>query len=724
MARIILILVLALPLPASAQPAPLETPAPLDSQLESQRAIILNLEDSLETRIGQAVAMLTGASKPAIDNVINLLSAGNEPSTKVVMCRAIHQWAQDSDDEPSARLIDPLLAALDHPSNDVLNAASMALSQFENPAVFESLQQIASQPDATLLKRKAALSALSHNTDRRDVVARLIQLLDTTDDDLRPLVLEALENVASPHGGSIESWKAWWSKQESLSELEWLRNQLHLKSKRLEARKVELREVRESARANRDQLASRLSEALSAQYRLTSADEKNSLILDWLGDAAPTTRLVAAGLVAEQISEGNLPTEEIREALRAGYDDPSPAVRKTSVEIVGALNDPDDAAPMLARLQNESDPGVRETILSMLGKLRNPSAVIPLIEEITDVNAPESCVAAAAESLGMLANREILDAGHVTRSIGPLRSRYALVDGSSKRLKVALLKAMAAIGSPEFKPEFEANLAATDPELLLQAIRGVAIVGYAGRLDRLSELAAHTDARVRQKAIAALGALGTLDELDTVAARLSPGVENVDGPRQQAWLAFQTIAARCSLNERVKLADKLNDHPNLLAEYLTELESELSKEKPPHSALPEIQGILAKTYDGLGRKVEALPYWRKYYESSANRDKNERTAIAAQLLKCSLDCDKTQGLQELFATLSDAPASTVKSVQQDTIKYLLALSSAQRFDELRTFSDLLRDMPLDAYPLLQTHLKSAVLPSASTNGVQPAVSKG
>ena len=739
--QIVLILALALPVTASAQPAPdaapvpVQTPVPsespepvdtqlVDTQLEAQRAIILNLEDSLDTRVGQGIAMLNIGSKPAIDHVINLLITGTEPSTKVVMCLAIQRWAQQTSNDPDARLVDPLLTMLDHPSDDVLQAASSALAQFQDPAVFESLRLIAGKQDAAMSKRGAALSALAQNTDRREVVAKLIQLLDTTDEQFRPMVLAVLGHVASPEDGSVEAWKSWWKSQESLSEMQWLRNQLQLESRRLDASELELRKFRESAKSQRDQLANRLTEALTAQYRLTATESKNALILGWLADPTPTTRLVAAGLVAEQISEGNLPDEKTRQALREGYNDPTAAVRKKSVEIVGALNDPDDAPPMLAHLQNETDAGVRETILSMLGKLRNPSAVIPLVDEIVDVNASESCVAAAAESLGTLASRDILEPDQIARSIEPLRSRYAMVDGSSKRLKVALLKAMAAIGSAEFKPEFEANLAAFDPELLLQAIRGIVLVGYDGRLDRISELTSHADARVRQKAIGALGALGTLAEIDTVAARLNPSVEKVDGPRQQAWLAFETISSRASLSERVALANKIKDYPNLLAEYLTDLEADMSKAKPPHPKCSEIQGLLAKTFVGLGRNVEALPYWRKYYESSTGRSDSDRIAIASELLKCSLACDKTEGLQELFLTLSKAPANTVESVQRDTIRYLGELASAQRFDELNTFSKLLRDMPLEPYPLLRTHLESSALHDASSNGVQPAVSNG
>ncbi len=728
MARIALVLVLALPLSASAQPAPLQTPAPLDGQIDSQRAIIQNLEDSLDTRIGQAVAMLSVNSKQAIDNAINLLSTGSEPSTKIVMCRAMVLWSQDQPGapaeavSPNVRLVDPLLALLDHPSEEVLDSASIALSRFNKPNVFESLQIIASQQDAPLSKRRAALSALALNTDRREVVAILVRLLDSTETDFRPQVLAALSGVASAGDGSIDSWKAWWSKQESLNESQWLRNQLALKSQRLSDRERELRSVREASQASNAELASRLGEALSAQYRLTAADAKNGLILGWLEDATAATRLVAAGLVAEQISEGNPPVDEVRQALRKCYDDPSPAVRKSSVEIVGALNDPEDAAPMLAHLETEIDSSVRETILSMLGKLRNPVAIVPLLDEITNANAPEECVAAAAESISTLANRNILDASHVARSIEPLRKRYALVNGSSNRLKVSLLKAMAAIGSPEFTPEFESNLSATDPELLLQAIRGVAIVGHDGQLNRVSELTSHTDARVRQRAIAALGTLGTLKDLDTVAARLNPSVEKVDGPRQQAWLAFETISAKCKVSERVEVATKLEDYPNLLAEYLAKLEADLSNATPPHPKLSEIQGQLAKTYVGLKRNVEALPYWRKYYASAADRDENERMVIAFELLKCSLRCDKTEGLQELFALLATAPANKVESVQEETIKYLVDLGSAKRFDELQAFSKLLRDMPLDPYPKLRTHLESSAIPSASTNGVPNDIS--
>ena len=172
--QIVLILALALPVTASAQPAPdaapvpVQTPVPsespepvdtqlVDTQLEAQRAIILNLEDSLDTRVGQGIAMLNIGSKPAIDHVINLLITGTEPSTKVVMCLAIQRWAQQTSNDPDARLVDPLLTMLDHPSDDVLQAASSALAQFQDPAVFESLRLIAGKQDAAMSKRGAAL---------------------------------------------------------------------------------------------------------------------------------------------------------------------------------------------------------------------------------------------------------------------------------------------------------------------------------------------------------------------------------------------------------------------------------------------------------------------------------------------------------------------------------------------------------------------------------------
>ncbi len=726
--RIAMLFALALPMSAggknvAAQPAPLETPAPIDSQLEAQRTIILNLEDSTETRIGQAIAMLSVNSKQAIDNAVNLLGTGDEPSTKIVMCRAIVRMADDTGRIPDDRLVDPLLAMLDHPNENVLEAASEALACFDSLHVFKSLRLIVDQAETKLPKRRAAVSAMSSNTNRRDVISLLIQLLDSTD-DVRPLVLDALSRVASPGDGSVQAWKSWWQQQKSLSETEWLQNQLHQKSQRLGANERAFREFRKSAQTQQSQLANRLGEALSAQYRLTNPKDKDALVLNWLEDATTATRLVASRLVAEQISEGNMPADTIREALRKRYNDPSPAVRKSAIEVVGALNDPADAAPMLARLQAEEDSSVRETILSMLGKLRNADAIVPLIDEITDKDAPEQCVAAAAESLAALASRNLLDDEHVNRSIEPLRKRYALVNDSSNRLKVSLLKAMSAIGSSEFEPEFEANLSASDPELLLQAIRGVAIVRHVGQLSRLSELTAHPDARVRQRAIAALGTLGTIADINTVAGRLDGNVEKVDGPRQQAWLAFESISARCSIADRIEIASKLEAFPNLLAEYLAELEEAMANANPPHPRLAEIQGQLAKTYVGLGRNVEALPYWRKYYANSADRDESTRMTIAFGLLQCSLSCDKTEGIKELFMMLSKAPVDTVELVQKEAIKHLLSLAEAKRIDELQVFSNLLRDMPLESYPLIRSHLDASAIVGASTNGVPSKVSNG
>ncbi len=53
-----LVCALVSPLSVIAQPSPIHQPSPLSKQLDSQRAIIINVDDSQETRVGQAEAML------------------------------------------------------------------------------------------------------------------------------------------------------------------------------------------------------------------------------------------------------------------------------------------------------------------------------------------------------------------------------------------------------------------------------------------------------------------------------------------------------------------------------------------------------------------------------------------------------------------------------------------------------------------------------------------
>ncbi len=289
--------------------------------------------------------------------------------------------------------------------------------------------------------------------------------------------------------------------------------------------------------------------------------------------------------------------------------------------------------------------------------------------------------------------------------IEPLKLRFAGTPPEARSVRVALLGAMAAIGAPEFKPEFEANLSAEDTELLLRAIRGAAIVGNGAQLDRLSNLTTHPDARVRQRALDALGALGGEEQLSTVTARMSPGVETVEGPRRAAWDAFKQITARLPIAGQVAAADRLADLGPQRMDYLKRLHDRLAQTSPPPAELDAVREQAARAYAAAGRNAEALPYWRAL-QASAQASKSSRLIeITLAVLECALACDKTEQVEALLDTVAQGSEAERTRAATLITAYLDRLRTADRMAEYNAIIARLAEAEPNAYPALAAYLQ-------------------
>lgn len=703
------VLLLAAPARVIAQSAESAATAPAEDdraqRLARFKQFITNTEDSESTRIAQAEELLSTGWPEATDLAISLLGTGDDPSTRVVVCRAVASIGERDPKLLDYKLVDPLLSQMVFPSDEVAQAAGAALATFPNGHVAESLSDIAGNAEAPLSQRLAALSALTPNTHRREVVGRLVELLDTPQKEVTDQVVAALRRVsARDYGSDVEAWRAWWKEQSALDECEWMRRQVALKEIRLRRAEQSLAELTAQSKRRYEHLAGRLTQELGTLYRKVPDANKDALLEGWLSDPDTEYRLAAAGLVAEQISEGNLPSETLKAALRKRYHDESAAVRQQAVEIIGALNDPTEAQHLLARLPLEADPRVREAILRALGKLRNVDAIEPLLAELMRADAPPGCVAAAAESLGALASRGGVDAARLDTIIGPLKARFAQAASEPREIQIAILGAMAAIGSPAFTSEFEANLSSEDPEMLLRAIQGVAIVGNGAQLDRLSNLTAHPDARVRHRALAALGELGTADQLSTVIARLSPSVETVEGPRTAAWDALQRIGSRLPIAEQIAIADRLADQPALAARHLKALYDRMIETNQPAQELNVVREKLAGQYMALDRNVEALPYLRQLFADVGDSDPGRRERIALSLLNCSLACGNTDQADAALRALTAADAPMRRTATTMITTYLDRMLSEDREPDARELAARLASVSADAFPELKSYI--------------------
>jgi HEAT repeat protein len=273
-------------------------------------------------------------------------------------------------------------------------------------------------------------------------------------------------------------------------------------------------------------------------------------------------------------------------------------------------------------------------------------------------------------------------------------------------VRIALLGAMAALGMPQFRPEFEANLSSDSPELLLRAIQGIAVIGNGDLVDRLSALTAHNDVRVRQRALEALGALGSEDQLPTIVARLNPSVEAIEGPRQAAWQAFLQICKKLPLSKQIAVVDRLVDFPTLAADYLKRLQDEMASTKPAPKELPEVREKLATIYDSLDRHCEALPYWRQLYTAAVYAADPRMHELALAQLRSALECDKTDRIESDMLALKDADESIKDAAVKAVMEYLDKHADAQETARRDAVVAALRTLPPDAFPAL-TYLLSS-----------------
>jgi HEAT repeat protein len=707
-------LALAAPAPAQPSPSPDSTLTPAaalqQERLARFRGFITNTNDSDATRIAQAETLLSTEGEPAIELVVSLFDTGDDPSTKIVLCQALQNLARKPE-APDPRLRDALLRQLDSTNAAVATRASAALAMFPLDSVLPTLRAIAADGQKPLPVRMAALAALQPNTHRREVVAALIQLLDANSPELVSRVMAALQRSARKDLGSdVAAWKAWWKSQEALTDTQWLTAQLARDSELLQEQDRRFQAFKEESTQRYAQLATRLGQTLAAMYRSTPPVEKDSLLQSWLADSFIEFRRSAVALIAEQISEGSLPSAALREGLHLRYADESPEIRRLAFEIIAALNEPTDAPAILARLELEKDDRVREAILRALGKLRNPEALPALKAELEREGASDGCVIAAADGLGMLAGRGRADAGAAAGLVEPLRSRFARAAQGPVEVRVALLGAMAAIGSPSFRAEFASNLGSENPELLVAALQGIAVVGDGAQLDRLMDLVNHSDPRVRQRALAALGALGTEQQLSTVIARLSEGAEAVEGPRNAAWQAYKQICGRLPLSSQLAAVDRLADQPLLATDYLQDLYDGLVAQQPPAPQVSEVRERLAQRYVALNRNAEALPLWRQVFTDAGSSA--ARPDVCMNLLRCGLAAGNHDAIVEALRALSAANDGSRTEAEDAVLAHFAQLRTAGKTTDAQALASPLRDSEVvQAYPRLREQL--ALLSSAN-----------
>jgi len=629
---------------------------------------------------------------------IRLLTTSPSPGTVTAVCDAITTTGRRRPELLDNGLVEPLLAFLGDDDPALSTAAASALSVFRDTGVARQLGAIAADGQRPLPQRLAAIDALAVNTDSLAGIQELVALLSV---DAPPVVEHALDALRPAsrvdYGSDLKAWRTWWDRKSSLTNEQWLRDRLDLAIDRFTSLSNDYQQLQRE-RQQRDQvITDRLKELLWTIYQLTpQTAQKETRIQQWLTDSLVDFRLCALGLIRTQILEGKVPPPEVRDAVKSAFNDESPEVRIAAMEIVGNMKDPADAPALLEQFPKETHPGVRETAVRVLGRLENPIAIADLLDLLNDPQANSGLIREAALSIGMLGAKGRVESAVLEPAIAPLKQRLHDSPGDDLALREALLRSMAMIGSPQFKPEFVEHLSSSKPELVLAAIRGIQVIEARDQMDRLLSLLANVDPRVRQLAAGAIGALGQPPHLEALFNRLTPNVEANDGVRAAAWDAFRAILGRGPVGAYLPWVNRLDDTPDRQIQILTELIDLRSANGAGNGdeELIEARERFVDVCMKAGRSAEAIPHLQWLRRHYLEADPVRAADVGVELLRVIIQNGRGDRLRETILEITQSTDDQAKErIAGQVLDLLSAQVAAGGADAVATVLPVLQSLP-------------------------------
>ena len=539
--------------------------------------------------------------------VVELLGQDDLRDMQRSLCTAIADRTAATTDRLDPTFIEPLLRLLGADSEDLRTLTAQALAYFPGSDVPTRLGALASDNDAPLIKRLAAIDALAPNSHRRAVVEQLIGLLDAGVPDITNRVVTVLTPLTpQSYGDDANRWRAWWRAKSRLTEEAWLAEQFGIYRERLRSVSSDYQQFRVAAGQHQAALTSRIQSFQRELFR-QSGEQRDGKLIEWLQDPLPEVKLTALAIIRSRMAdEGKRPEGPLLATLLQLLKQGKPDVRVAVLEIVQNLNDPSVVEAILARLERETDLAPRQAIFRALGQLKSPAAMPAILREIGDATSATECVREAAIAIAGTPTQGAPE--EQTRlAIEALNTRYSLLGENDTPLRAALLNAMAGVADKSFAGAFLGAVESDEAAVLRWAVRGLRAIGDVSKLRRLRTLTGHTDALVRIEAIEAVGELGHEEaDLEPLLTRLNPAIESNSNARDAAWNGFRRFWNDRSIADRIRAAERLRDVPEREASWLQELANDLASSGGNASDLTAVLDRQATVLVALDRHAEAI----------------------------------------------------------------------------------------------------------------------
>src|SRR5262249_14676461 len=149
--------------------------------------------------------LLQAGTDAAIGRLERILREAEEPAGPLAVCEAIAAGSQ-----PSELLVEPLLSLLGDPRPGLSDAATRALSGFENARVIQGLSAVASNGPAGLSPRLAAIRALGFHADDIRAIEALAMLARNETNSIQAAATSAMAESTGTTFRTPADAVAWW----------------------------------------------------------------------------------------------------------------------------------------------------------------------------------------------------------------------------------------------------------------------------------------------------------------------------------------------------------------------------------------------------------------------------------------------------------------------------------------------------------------------------------
>lgn len=494
------------------------------------------------------------------------------------------------------RATEVLISLLDSDSTAMQNAVVETLGELKTTNSVRMISEAMLDPHQSLNAKMLLAKALG-NTNDRDAIEPLIQVLAVDDEGLRENAKKALEKITKlSSSNDAVWWNKWWALNKTKTREQWLED-LVVKQ---EEHEKQLESKIESMKLEVAQKSIRLLET-----RPDTTDPKP--LIEAIRSDYPEVKVFATKELVK------LKDPSVVDVLIQALSDTSEEVRIEVIQALGEVGDERAVKPLINALDDESL-DVRERAAKSLGKLGKPEAEDALISALSN-NTDLSIVCAIIEALGHIGDARAVDPllGFLTHKEPKIRECTAAALGKLRDSR-AVDALIAALNDNEERVRW-------------YAADSLGKIGNPLCTDSLIKLLSDTSARVRESAVTALGQIGNQQAIESLIKALQDidkrvaeqAAESLVNIKIMNFDSMDMVATTFYTNKDYKRAE------HLLERQITE-----------YAKRPELQEKILQTKIKLAKTLFALRDWQKamgFYEEIIKQLPNDDT-IKPELIQC------------------------------------------------------------------------------------------